>query len=236
METSYEALCREVEWVKGLKHEDRTKEMEDRMQRMKDLEREIVSNMKEIQAARVRLEGAIARAETVKTEYAETLERRQNGIALGLDVKDINALARGLKDEQDEVDLLEDTQKGLQRRIENLNSEGVFLESEKEKSRKTILRLKVIPLVGQFNATAELLGKLTMQISDIMVDLGESFGWFASGQRTLFPSNFEALEVIPLLHLAGEKDLYPNGQPRDAFRFRAYKYACEKERSCQSPA
>jgi chromosome segregation ATPase len=234
-ERTYGEIVAEVQAFRSLTKKDREAAMQDLEKRKRGLGSEVDSSQGQIADAEKRLMETKARVKEIRQEYSEAREKRQNAITLGTDFKDFDISLGRLKDEEI---LLEDLGIGLERRIENLKCEAVLLENELAECRKSILRIRVIPLVGEYNATAKLLGEIVTQIADLTSDMGEPFGRSPSGARTVSVSNYEGLELIPLLYLAGDSEKaenrFPNGRLKNAFTFRDYSHQRQAEREAKA--
>lgn len=142
MEKSLDRVWEEVRTFKNLNPAEQKKELENLMERDKGLTDAISANSTAIKKVQRDLENAEAKDETIRKEYAEARERRQNAAALGEDENKFEVSKRDLMVEQDKV---EDRCIGLKRRAENLGTEGDLLEEEKTETEKMILRFRLVP-------------------------------------------------------------------------------------------
>jgi len=224
---------KEMEDFIALSPEDREKETEALKKKIKSLGNKITVNSKNLEQTERRLSESRARLEVVKIEYADLRERRQRAILLDQDSKEIVPLLRSLAEEED---LLNDTIIALSRGIDELKSEGDRLPQEKTACEKSLLRLRLIPLVSQFNSEAELLGTIIIQINEVMEEMDEVLSPWMTSSGTVFVSNFEGLEKIPKLYLAG--DVRPeyksvHGYFKDTFNFQHHLERLRKEKEAK---
>jgi chromosome segregation ATPase len=231
MDRSLDDVWKEVGAFKNLKSAEQKKELENLVQRTKGIKDEISANSTAIKKAERDLESAEAKSEAIRKEYIEARERRQNAVALGEDDEKFKISISNLMVEQD---LIEDRCIGLKRRVENLRAEGDLLESERTETERTILRFRLVPLVAQWNEVGGQLGGVLKQIIVLADQLGEPFHETRSGAKTIFYSQWEGIDAIAKLYLAGEvedpKNRWPNGKLRDIFNFRFFMEDLRQER------
>lgn len=231
MEKSLDREWAEVRAFKNLKAPEQEKELENQAQQRKGVIDVIFANFAAIKKAEKDLEAADAKSENIRKEYDDCRLRRQNAVSLGEDDSRFKISISDLMVEQDRI---EDLRIGLRRRIENLRSEGDLLEQEKIEIEKTILRFRLVPLVGQYNKTGEQLAGILRQIIVLGEQLGESFYEIRTAARTIFYSQFAGVDCIAKLFLGDEvedpKNKWPNGKLLDIFNLRYFQEELRQER------
>ena len=194
MKNTYEEIVRDIKELKALKPEDHHKKKEE----LKALEDRHTSIRKEIKQSHKKLNEAKTKIEEVKAYYKSTQNDRQGLLAASKDVTEITATMNSLKDQEE---LLKDTIAGLERKIEELNKQEAQAEQDMSGVKQSMLRLKLIPLVDEYNEAAEKLARILEQVYDITYELNEPTHISQSGRRTVILS--EDIGIIPKMYLAG---------------------------------
>lgn len=230
-EKSLEDIWREIDFFKCLKADEQKMELENLAEQVKGLKVEISANFRAIEKVERDLKSTEGKRESTGREYLEARERRQNAVALGEDDEKFKASITDLMVEQDRI---EDQCIGLKRRIESLTVEGELLEQEKIEIEKRILRFRLVPLLDRFNEKAKRLVDDLKEIIILSDQLGEPFSEFRTGAKTVFYSQWEGIDIISKLYLAGEvadpKNKWPNGRLKDIFNIRYFYEELRQER------
>ena len=228
---SFTDVAKEIEEFRSLKSDAQRKRIEDLRAQVEGLKSAISNNLKAIDKSKTDLEIAERKIVEIAEEYNQARERRQNAVALNEDDEKFRISISELNVSRE---YFQDRILGLQRRIENLTAEGSLLGSEMVESEKTIIRLRLIPLVKRWNEGAENLVVILKEMIILAEALGEGFGPFRTGATTIFYSDFEGLEKFSKFYLADEirnpENLTPLNRLKGLFDFRAFQYERQAER------
>lgn len=234
MKKSYEDFCKEVQFLKNLKSEERRQEFNNLSERILALDVEVASNSKAILQTEKKLKDAETETEDIKKEYSEIRQKRQSAIALGKDPEKIKTSIVTLQDKQD---LLEDTVIGLRQRGEDLKTEGDLLAQEKTEAAERLLRIQEIPLVAEYNSYVTKAAEVQKKLIRLAEKLGEGLSRYSSGPRTVIVSDFDAFEILPRLYLLGDKELDEKtgtGRLNNTFRLREFLEEIRGERESKT--
>jgi chromosome segregation ATPase len=227
---NYEDVCKELQFFKNLKPEEREEELKKLVEKKAGLGEEIVSNLKNITETERKIKSAEAKKETIEIEYTETRQKRQNASAFGKDPEKFRTSISALKDMQE---VQEDAIIGLKRKIENLKNEMELLENEKSETDQMILRLKSVSLIERANKQGVEFAKTLEEVARLANELGEGFSEFRGGAKTIVYSNWEGISRIGKLYLVGDigpEDTWENGRLKDLFNIQELYTKLQQER------
>lgn len=178
-----------------------------------------------IKKAQGRLEGIKARISSIPPEIKAAQQRITDGeVKLGHLREDIETLRRGrqkllaegqgaedksraLKEMRDDFELVEDERIGLEEKVSCLQDEEKLLREKEAETEKEIIKINLLPLVGQYNKLAE---KMAGVLKNLFVNtwkLGEDArrnSVFVSSHFASFTREDGALAMIPRLYLIEE--------------------------------
>jgi chromosome segregation ATPase len=176
--------------------------------KIKAIRERILANGRETEATRERLEETRQQLELIEPREREIREKRQGLLADG---KEVGEATEFLCDIREKRELLEDQIAGLQRKLLNLEAEAESLPREKEQHEMDLRGLMLIPLISQYNQSAEKLARIVEEIYPLVFYLSRPPHYIIS-------SSWEgSLELIPRLYLPSECE---SGRMKHFFRLR----------------
>ena len=226
---SYDDLSKIAQSFYELSAEKQVKVKRDLESKIKQRQGEKVEVEKEIGKITKNLEAAKAKQGTCSQEIMRLSAQISTMLAFDQDIQESNGVIKRSVDESNKLGPLI---AGLTARVNDLKNEISLLDEEIDEDQWFLKFYRLVPLKDLWNKKAVELIPILEEIWNISEDLNFMMHPLTSGQKILYPSNWEALERIPQFFLIGDKeDRWANGRLKDLWRMDEFKFERAKKRT-----